>query len=168
MIQRPRLLIIDDDQIFQKRIAALLGKDFFILTARDGKEGLERALGHCPDVVILDIEMPVWGGIWTLKAFREQEKLRFVPILIISSGSHRDVVMQAKSLGADDYLIKSDVLQGLVQARLVALLERKKQREFNIRPAIATEPCPADAADVTPVTPEAKFEEICQNFADGF
>lgn len=168
MIQRPRLLIIDDDQIFQRRIAALLSKDFFILTARNGKEGLERAMDHCPDIVVLDIEMPVWGGIWTLKAFREHDKLRSVPILIISSGSHRNVVMQAKSLGAGDYLIKSDVLQGLIQARLIALLERSKPGVSSTRPGIAAEPIAADHAETPPIRPAAKLEEICQNFEDGF
>lgn len=165
MMQRPRLLIIDDDTIFRRRISSVLGKDFFVVTAGDGKEGFERALEHSPDVAILDIRMPVWDGIWTLKQFRENENLASVPVLIISSVSHREIVLQAKRLGADDYLIKSEALQGRVHARLMALLERKRRGEFEARTSRNGDD---GVMETVPTKPELTSEEICRDFEDGF
>src|SRR4051812_18209536 len=114
MIQRPRLLVIDDDPLFQSLVVALLRKCFFVSSVSNGIDGLSRSSASPPDVIVLDLQMPGWDGIQTLKALRQVPKLHQVPILILSAESKKEVAVEAKGIGADDYLIKNQTLRELL------------------------------------------------------
>ncbi len=103
-----RVLVVDDSAFMRNAISRMLGKDSSIMvigTARNGQEALEKVEALKPDVVTLDIEMPVMNGIDALKQIMAHHKL---PVIMFSALSQEgaEVTMEALSLGASDFITK--------------------------------------------------------------
>jgi DNA-binding NarL/FixJ family response regulator len=104
---RPRVLVIDDDPLFRSLIMSLLRKDYLVAVASDGAEGYFKAAEHPPDIVLIDVQMPGWDGIKTLKHFRAHPSLSKVSLVMLTSDSSRETVMAAIQAGAHDYIVKT-------------------------------------------------------------
>lgn len=124
MIQRPRLLAIDDDPDFRKWLGHVLRAKFFVVEAEDGCVGYSRAISAMPDIVLLDREMKGWDGLATLKKFREHPKLRNVPILMLTADAARETVMGAIQGGASDYVLKTHLTPPALIDKLAIAIER--------------------------------------------
>ena len=83
-----QILIIDDDRalrtIFNKRLS---NAGYIVSEAYNGEVGLEMAIEHLPDVIILDIEMPVMDGIDTLHNLRAMNQTRAIPVILVTATS---------------------------------------------------------------------------------
>jgi two-component system alkaline phosphatase synthesis response regulator PhoP len=104
-----KILIVEDDL----PLAEILGDKlkeagFEVLLARNGREGIDTALGEHPDLVLLDIIMPVMDGLTAAAKIREDEWGRTVPIVILTNLSEADTVSAAVKSGIYDFLIKAD------------------------------------------------------------
>ena len=124
MSQRTRILVIDDDPLFRSLMAALLRRDFVVFVAGEGSEGFYKALEHPPEVAVIDIQMPGWDGLKTLKAFRAHPALRGVRTMILSADASKETVLAAIEAGADDYLIKTSFSKEGFYEKLSRLLPR--------------------------------------------
>jgi DNA-binding response OmpR family regulator len=124
MIQRPRLLAIDDDPDFRKWLGHVLRARFFVVEAEDGCVGYSRAISAMPDIVLLDRVMGGWDGLATLKKFREHPKLRNVPILMLTADASRETVMDAIQSGATDYVLKTNLGPLALIDKLATAFER--------------------------------------------
>lgn len=115
------ILLIDDDKLITGPVkAALTAAGFNVAVAHDGAAGLALALQHKPDVVVLDIMMPVMDGWQVCRALREKST---VPILMLTAlGEEVDRILGLE-LGADDYLTKPFSTRELL-ARIRAMLRR--------------------------------------------
>jgi EAL domain-containing protein (putative c-di-GMP-specific phosphodiesterase class I)/DNA-binding NarL/FixJ family response regulator len=104
---RPLILIADDDPSVRLFLdTALRREGFDTVLAADGREVLERLRELAVEVVLLDIEMPVLGGLETLREIRASDQLRTLPVILITgSGAESDRVRGLEG-GADDYLAK--------------------------------------------------------------
>lgn len=122
-IRRPRVLVIDDDPLFRSLIVSFLRKDYFVQEASDGEEGFRKAVAHPPDIAIVDVQMPCWDGLKTLRAFRNNETLSNLPIMMLTSDASRETVLTAINAGATDYLIKSSFSKSEFLTKLSRLLE---------------------------------------------
>jgi two-component system chemotaxis response regulator CheB len=104
-----RALVIDDSAFMRKLIADILNSDEnieVIDTAKNGKEGIEKIQTCNPDVITLDVEMPIMDGLTALK---EMEKLKInVPVLMLSSltSEGADATIKALEYGAIDFITK--------------------------------------------------------------
>ncbi len=107
MTKRRRLLLIDDDPLFQEMVCTLLSGMYDVDVADDGSKGFYHALEDPPDVAVIDIRMPGWDGLTTLKAFRCHPKLSAVKIVMLTSDATRTAVLDAVNSGADEYIIKT-------------------------------------------------------------
>jgi len=105
--QRRHILIVDDDPLFRSLMVGVLRRDFEVTVACDGADGFYRALDHKPDVTVLDLQMPGWDGLKTLRAFRAHPSLADVRVMVLTSDSSRETVLAAIHAGADDYTIKT-------------------------------------------------------------
>lgn len=103
----PRALVMDDDPLFRTLLVAMLKRDYSVAVAADGSEGFYKALETPPAIAVVDIQMPGWDGLRTIKAFRDHNVLQRIPLLVLSSDATRGTVLAAISAGADDYVIKS-------------------------------------------------------------
>lgn len=101
---RKILLVEDDTAVLEATSEVLLDEGYDVITAPNGREALARVAGGLPDVVLLDLMMPVMNGWQFVQEFRKIEGTELVPLIILSAG--RDVAQSAKTLGARDYLIK--------------------------------------------------------------
>lgn len=107
-MEKLKVLIIEDSAFMRKMITEILLSDeriHMIETARNGKEGLKKIKTFSPDVITLDIEMPVLDGIDTLKVIMEETPL---PVVMLSSLTSRGATqtIEAMSVGAIDFIAK--------------------------------------------------------------
>jgi len=107
--QTKKILVVEDDV---PELNALRDKftreGFSILTAKNGEEGLAIALREHPDLILLDIIMPVMDGITMLVKLREDSWGGAVTVIILSNLADQEKVTEALTHGTHDYLVKSD------------------------------------------------------------
>ena len=85
------ILIIEDEEVFLRPLRAkLIAEGFAVLAAHDGAEGLELARQEKPDMILLDLKMPRMDGMTMLRALRETETGKAVPVLILTVLSIND------------------------------------------------------------------------------
>ncbi len=128
---KARILVVEDE--FPMRLAledCLAAEGFRVITASQGEEGLTLALEQKPDLVLLDVMMPVMNGFEVCQELRKHQPE--VPILILTAKGHVDDRVRGLDLGADDYLVKPFVPQELL-ARLRALLRRSRALERSVK-----------------------------------
>lgn len=112
-----RILIVDDQNIVREGIRAILASKpelKIIGTAHDGKSAIKQAGILQPDVVIIDIEMPIMNGIRATQKICE--RFPETKVLILSSHENQKYILQALQAGADGYLLKSTLSANLEQA----------------------------------------------------
>ncbi len=119
MTNSPRVLVIDDEpQILRAMRTILSARQFEVVTASRGEEGLALAAANPPDVIVLDLSLPDMDGIEVCGRLREWTQ---VPIIVLSvRDSERDKVA-ALDKGADDYLTKPFGIEELLARIRVAL-----------------------------------------------
>lgn len=121
MYRDKRILIVDDDVTLLKVLQMTLeGEGFTISVAKDGEEGLRVAYAEHPDLVILDVMMPVMDG-W--EVCRRMRQMASVPIMMLTAKDSQTDIVKGLGLGADDYLPKPFGV-GELKARIEALLRR--------------------------------------------
>ena len=106
----PKVLVIDDSALIRKAVAKVLGSEFSVIAAVDGREGLEIIKkDRTIKLVITDLMMPNIDGYGVIKAIRgsKNEALKTLPIIVITGNSDPNTVkLQALDLGANDFLTK--------------------------------------------------------------
>lgn len=113
--KRPTVLLVDDHAAFLDEIGGLLTPNYEIVgTARDGRSGVEAALRLHPDIVVLDIEMPIVDGIAAARAIRQAGLATKVVFLTMHNDA--DYVTAALETGAQGYVFKSRVSRDLIFA----------------------------------------------------
>lgn len=109
MEKKKTILIVEDEAAL---IAALNNKltleGFAVLEAKNGQEGLETALSAHPDLILLDIIMPVMDGMTMLKKLREDAWGKEAKVFILTNLSDTQKVADAITQGSYDYLVKTD------------------------------------------------------------
>ena len=103
------LLVEDEDDIRQVYAEILREAGFKVLEARDGDEGLKAGLNEKWDVLLLDIMLPGEDGLQILKSLKENIRLKFRPVILLTNLGNESIVNQAFKEGAEAYLIKSQI-----------------------------------------------------------
>ncbi|MEA5513941.1 response regulator [Nodularia sp. UHCC 0506] len=115
------LVIEDENQILLNLQEILELEDFSVITATDGKIGLQLAKSKNPDLIICDIMMPGLSGYEVLTELRKDYKSADIPLIFLTAKAERNDLRQGMGLGADDYITKPfepcEILQA-VKARL--------------------------------------------------
>lgn len=162
-----RILIADDHAIVRSGLRALMetvdGIDV-IGEAADGQEAVNRVLGHRPDVVLMDLEMPVLDGIQAIGQIVEQAPA--IRILVLTSFATDDRVFPAMKAGALGYLLKDSPPEALIDA-----IRQVHRGESSLHPKIArkliqelSRPA-AQPPTADPLTP--REVEVLQRIAQG-
>jgi len=104
-----KILLVEDEEIMIDLLQKKLTKEGYeVSVTKDGGEGLEKMREIIPDVVLLDIIMPKMGGFEVMEKMAKEEKLKDIPVIIISNSGQPVEIDQAKRLGAKDWLIKTE------------------------------------------------------------
>lgn len=105
---RIKVLVIEDEkEVLELYKLKLSLDDYNVMTAESGQEGLDKAFKEEPDLIFLDIKMPEMDGFEVLKRLRESSKTRNTPVIIISNFDEQELIEKGMTLGANEYLIKS-------------------------------------------------------------
>ena len=106
---KKKILIVDDEAPLSKVLKDKFeSTGFEVLTAKNGEEGLMKAVTQKPDLILLDIVMPRLDGMTMLKKLREDEWGKGVEVILLTNLSDNDKVRQALKNNVYDYLIKSN------------------------------------------------------------
>src|SRR5579872_6813403 len=118
------VLLADDDMTLREMYAERLkAEGFTVVTAKDGKETLEKIKEDRPNVILLDVMMPEMNGIDVLKKIKADEDTKNIPVIILTALVQDRQKMESMSNGAEDYIIKSETMPGDVVAKVHAALE---------------------------------------------
>jgi DNA-binding response OmpR family regulator len=118
-----RILIVDDEPRYLRLMEAnLTTEDYEIIKATNGQEAVDKVASHQPDLVLLDIMMPVLDGFAACERIRE---FSMVPIIMVTARGEENARVRGLDLGADDYIIKPFSATELL-ARVRAVLRRVK------------------------------------------
>ena len=124
---RPSVLVVDDNADMRAYVADLLRREYRVVTAVDGVDGLERARAEVPDLVLSDVMMPRLDGFGLLQALRRDATTMHVPIVLLSARAGDEATVAGLEAGADDYLVKPFSARELL-ARVRANLELDRVR----------------------------------------
>jgi DNA-binding response OmpR family regulator len=106
-MSKPKVLIIDDDDTYRSVISDVLTESGYrVIEARSGMEGLDQARQGDPDVILLDIMMPVMDGYQTCRQLRHTPATRDIPIIMLTALTDSEARFKSKEVGADDYIAK--------------------------------------------------------------
>ncbi len=105
-MKRKILLIEDNDELRENTAEIIQLANYEVITAPDGKKGLELALQTSVDLIVCDIMMPVLDGYGVLHALQKNESTRNIPFVFLSAKSEKDDWRKGMALGADDYVTK--------------------------------------------------------------
>ena len=128
-MNRKKILIVDDDPAIREILCSQLGRlHFQTVAAADGKEGVELFKTEKPDLVLMDMMMPVMDGLAACQAMRALEKKDSrVPILFLTARDTRHDQISSALSGGDDFISKPISLQEL-RERVDAALARSKRK----------------------------------------
>ena len=133
-VESPALLIVDDNENNRYTLAQRLRRLRYtnVTTAVDGQQALQLLQQQDIDLVLLDVMMPELNGYEVLERLKADERLRHVPVIMISALDQVESVVRCIELGAEDYLPKPfDPV--ILRARIGACLEKKRLRDQEVR-----------------------------------
>jgi anti-anti-sigma factor len=140
------ILVIEDELGIRENIQEILElEDFEVLTAPNGKIGVELALKHNPDLIICDVMMPELDGYGVLMALRQDPRTVGTPFIFLSAKAAKEDHRKGMELGADDYLTKpftpKEICQAIntrLQKQAILLNKYSSYFKFNNNPATSS------------------------------
>jgi DNA-binding response OmpR family regulator len=121
--KKRKLLVVEDDEFISAIYAKKLSMEGYdVRLAENGEKALSMMIEEKPDLVLLDIIMPVMDGFETLKRIRADEKLRGVKVAVLSNLSEDKEMSQTRELGAIDYLVKANISVADLSTRVAGYL----------------------------------------------
>ena len=111
-----RILYVEDAAVIRDTIARLLElKGYTVGYARNGQEGIDMSLKWNPDVILMDLRMPVMDGYKAMNRIKLNPKTQHLPIFVVSAWSSQKERTQAKLAGADEFFVKPPDLERLIE-----------------------------------------------------
>ncbi len=102
-----KILVVEDDQdIRDLLVDTLMDGGYEVIEAKDGSIGLERAIEEMPDVILLDVMMPVMDGFQVLKQLKDNADTCSIPVIMVSAKGQEQDILGALKIGAWDYITK--------------------------------------------------------------
>jgi len=104
---RKKILLVDDSRtsLFMEQMILQQGP-YRLITANDGKEGVERALAERPDLIVMDVVMPRMNGFEALRALRAQPETRETPVILVTTRGEPANVEEGYAAGCSEYVTK--------------------------------------------------------------
>ena len=106
MIEKPRILIVDDEQNIRLLVRRFLTDKFTVLEAIDGEEAVEMARKHRPSLILMDILMPKMGGYDACSMIKNDQSTKRIPVFMLTGLGFELNKKFAEAVGADGYITK--------------------------------------------------------------
>ncbi|MDE6175437.1 MAG: substrate-binding domain-containing protein [Duncaniella sp.] len=160
--EKPLLLVIDDNEDIRKMIGELLGDDYTVIFAANGKEGIHLAAKYVPDLIVCDVMMPVMDGLECCRRIKDEISTSHIPVLLLTACSMDEQRAQGYESGADAYVAKP-FNTAVLKSRCKNLIENRRRiknlwansgtplapsPQENARPATIPAPAPTAGSDI--------------------
>ena len=128
---KTNILIIEDNDDIRESTAEILElADYNVITAENGKKGVDLALKHFPDIILCDIMMPELDGYGVLYLLNKNPKTASIPFIFLTAKAERLDMRKGMEMGADDYLTKPFDDMELLNAIESRLHKKDQQKAF--------------------------------------
>ena len=153
-----KVLVIEDNQDIRENTAEILElSNYSVTTASNGKEGVEQARLHKPDLILCDIMMPELDGYGVLHMIQKNPELQQTPFIFLTAKTEQSDMRKGMSLGADDYIPKPFDPTDLLNA-IESRLKKAELVKANLAPGIN---------GVNQLISIVGGEQALKNFVDG-
>ena len=129
VVPRPLILVVDDNVDVREYVAGLLGSEYDVRQAADGREGLDAALKTVPDLIVCDVMMPVMDGLEMCRRVKAETATSHVPVILLTSNAQENQRAEGYDCGADAYITKPFSSKVLL-SRVRNLLENRKRLKY--------------------------------------
>jgi DNA-binding response OmpR family regulator len=147
-----KILAVDDSKTIRKIVSkAFSTYDCEVLEAENGIEGLSTASREKPDLIVLDITMPVMNGVEMLGKLKGQPALKDIPVIMLTAESGKENVMQIVKMGVRDYMVKPFKGEQLIE-RVMKILTLQPKASAPASPDSLSSPYFSIADDIQIVT----------------
>jgi signal transduction histidine kinase/ligand-binding sensor domain-containing protein/CheY-like chemotaxis protein/AraC-like DNA-binding protein len=134
-----KVLLVEDDDDFRFYLKDNLSPLFTILEAANGREGWQKTLSAQPDLVVSDVNMPLMDGLELSKKIKSDERVRHIPVILLTALAGEQDQLQALGMGVNDYVAKPFNVEILI-SRIRNLLEFKGSVEKTAKRRVTVEP----------------------------
>jgi signal transduction histidine kinase len=125
-----RILVVDDADSNREVMTRILEREGHqVATAVDGADALAKLRAGTYDLVLLDVMMPGIDGIQVIQTMHDDDRMKHIPVVMLSALHEHETVLKCIQLGAQDYLPKP-INQQLLKARIAACIERKRHQDL--------------------------------------
>jgi signal transduction histidine kinase/ligand-binding sensor domain-containing protein/DNA-binding response OmpR family regulator len=130
--KKPILLLVEDNEDFRFYLKDNLKGLYAIIEARNGREGLERALNSIPDLIVSDVMMPEMNGIEFCRRIKTDQRTSHIPVILLTARTAEEQKLEGFETGANDYITKPFSFE-ILQSRIKNLIAQREafQKRFN-------------------------------------
>ncbi len=129
-MSKPKILVVEDERALVEVLAANLEREGFdVLMAHDGQDGLRQAQLKLPDLIVLDLMLPVKPGLEVCRELRNGARTRDIPIIMVTAKAEETDELVGFAVGADDYVTKPYSVKILIERIKKELRRRQAQEE---------------------------------------
>lgn len=122
-MSKKKVLIVEDDSFVAEVYSTkLLEMGHEVQIAQNGEEGLALVEKEKPDLILLDILMPVMGGIEMLEALKKKAEWKDIPVILLTNVGEKESIQKVRNLGVQDYIIKSHFTPAEVIEKIETIL----------------------------------------------
>lgn len=105
--QRKKILLVDDSSLVIRMEQMIIPSSKYVVTvARDGQEGVQRAITDQPDLIVMDVVMPIMTGFEAVAALRANDETKDIPVIMVTTKGDAKSVEAGFSSGCNDYITK--------------------------------------------------------------
>ena len=112
-IGKKRILVVDDEAHIRRLVRGMLGEDYIVLEASDGREAVDMARMQRPDLILMDIMMPEMDGYTSLNRITTHPVTKAIPVVMLTGVGFELNVKLSQELGAEGYITKPFTSQDL-------------------------------------------------------
>lgn len=105
-MDRKKILITDDEENIRLLVSSMLGGDYIVLGASDGKEAVDMARSQKPDLILMDIMMPKMDGYTACHTIKKDPVTNAIPVVMLTAIGHELNVKLSQEIGASGYITK--------------------------------------------------------------
>ena len=111
----PKILLVEDNETNRKLTIRFLPKDYNFLVAENGKEAVELAIKEIPNLILMDLNLPVMSGWEATEILKQNEKTKHIPIIAVTAHALEGDREKALSVGCDDFETKPIDMEKLIE-----------------------------------------------------
>lgn len=120
-----KILLVDDTEFYQKAYTTkLLAEGYLVTTANNGVEAIKAIMANKPDMVLLDLMMPVMDGFKVLQTMKMDANLKDIPVVVFSAKGNSDEIGKAIAAGATDFLVKATTTPNKVVEKIKQIMTK--------------------------------------------